>query len=591
MEFKMKKFLILFVVLLSATFFAQTPNWTGVKETNINVGSASSVDIFTNRDGNHIIVQESNNLKYYKMNLNGVAGSPITIESSAVFSPSISGNGDYIFIVYGIGSQVRVRRSTNGGTSWSLWTSFSIATSASWMESEVSNEKLHVTYLESGIVKYRYRIQDGSTWSSIMVVSEGETGTLPRITTSYGGTNKDSVYFMWQKAGTYQINHRRYELTSNSWSSILFGHTVSDPNVNIYSANLAGFRVTGTTIVVYFAYEGIDQWSNYQYYFNWVWRNKSDNTYEGIAYPNLNQTKKVYSTTTFDGNSHTAFYYQQIAGGEGGEQEVFAIWRSKQSNGYFDDVIYDYYYNPPQNQPMHVNVSSAGNEVHAIWKDDYGNNNGNNLRYKWDNQNPIAPQNLSITSHNGHPKLVWTKNPDADTDFYRIYKKITGQQDFEPYATSSTNYYIDNEEDLCTVPPPAQCQNEFLAKYKITAEDLTDKESDFSNEVEARLIGGDPEKQMAHTSKQEIYSYELEQNYPNPFNPVTSINYQIKEKGFVTLKIYDMLGREVADLLSEDHEPGQYSVVFNASNLPSGVYVYSLRVNDFVQNNKMTLLK
>jgi hypothetical protein len=83
----------------------------------------------------------------------------------------------------------------------------------------------------------------------------------------------------------------------------------------------------------------------------------------------------------------------------------------------------------------------------------------------------------------------------------------------------------------------------------------------------------------------------LNQNYPNPFNPVTTINYQIKDRGFVILKVYDMLGKEVANLVNEAQDVGQYSVDFNAGNLPTGVYIYSLRVNDFVQNNKMTLLK
>ena len=65
----------------------------------------------------------------------------------------------------------------------------------------------------------------------------------------------------------------------------------------------------------------------------------------------------------------------------------------------------------------------------------------------------------------------------------------------------------------------------------------------------------------------------------------------MKEKGFVSLKVYDMLGREVANLVNETQEEGKYSVIFNAASLPSGVYIYSLRVNDFVQNNKMTLMK
>jgi hypothetical protein len=98
----MYRIFLLIVCCFSATLFSQSANWTSVKETNINVSGALTygVDIFTNRDGNHIIVQESGNLKYYKMNINGVAGSPSTIESSAVVSPSISGDANNIYIVY-----------------------------------------------------------------------------------------------------------------------------------------------------------------------------------------------------------------------------------------------------------------------------------------------------------------------------------------------------------------------------------------------------------------------------------------------------------------------------------------------------------
>ena len=78
---------------------------------------------------------------------------------------------------------------------------------------------------------------------------------------------------------------------------------------------------------------------------------------------------------------------------------------------------------------------------------------------------------------------------------------------------------------------------------------------------------------------------------PNPFNPTTTINYQLKKNGFVNLQIYDILGKEVTNLVNEIHKAGQYTAVFNADNLPSGVYVYSLRVNDFIQNRKMILLK
>ncbi|MBZ0199326.1 MAG: T9SS type A sorting domain-containing protein [Ignavibacteriaceae bacterium] len=84
---------------------------------------------------------------------------------------------------------------------------------------------------------------------------------------------------------------------------------------------------------------------------------------------------------------------------------------------------------------------------------------------------------------------------------------------------------------------------------------------------------------------------ELFQNYPNPFNPVTEIHYRIKERGFTQLKVYDILGYEIAALVNEEKQQGSYSVSFDGSNLPSGVYFYSLRVNGFVENKKMILLR
>ncbi len=88
-----------------------------------------------------------------------------------------------------------------------------------------------------------------------------------------------------------------------------------------------------------------------------------------------------------------------------------------------------------------------------------------------------------------------------------------------------------------------------------------------------------------------VTSYSLTQNYPNPFNPVTQINYQLPEQGFVSIKVYDILGAEVASLVNEQKTQGRYSVNFDASKLASGVYIYRLQVNDYVSSKKMLLLK
>jgi hypothetical protein len=86
-------------------------------------------------------------------------------------------------------------------------------------------------------------------------------------------------------------------------------------------------------------------------------------------------------------------------------------------------------------------------------------------------------------------------------------------------------------------------------------------------------------------------SYSLSQNYPNPFNPVTSINYAIPKQGFVSLKIYDILGREITALVNEVKTPGYYVVDFDASNLGSGVYFYKIVSNDFTDIKRMMLIK
>jgi Secretion system C-terminal sorting domain len=85
--------------------------------------------------------------------------------------------------------------------------------------------------------------------------------------------------------------------------------------------------------------------------------------------------------------------------------------------------------------------------------------------------------------------------------------------------------------------------------------------------------------------------FNLSQNYPNPFNPVTSINYNVPEASVVSIKVYDLIGREVAVLVNEVKPPGIYQVSFGNENLASGVYFYKMTAGDFSSVRKMNLLK
>jgi hypothetical protein len=83
----------------------------------------------------------------------------------------------------------------------------------------------------------------------------------------------------------------------------------------------------------------------------------------------------------------------------------------------------------------------------------------------------------------------------------------------------------------------------------------------------------------------------LDQNYPNPFNPVTTIRYQLPTQGHVTLKVYDLLGREVVTLVSGQLRAGEHELAFDGHGLPTAVYYYRLQGKNFVQTKRFILLK
>ncbi len=114
-------------------------------------------------------------------------------------------------------------------------------------------------------------------------------------------------------------------------------------------------------------------------------------------------------------------------------------------------------------------------------------------------------------------------------------------------------------------------------KYRLKQIDF-DGSFTYSNEIEV---------QVDFTPK----DFVLYQNYPNPFNPSTVISYQLPVTGNVTLKVYDILGKEVVVLVNQKQEPGIYEIIFNADNLSAGVYFYQLKADGFINTKKLILLK
>lgn len=236
-----------------------------------------------------------------------------------------------------------------------------------------------------------------------------------------------------------------------------------------------------------------------------------------------------------------------------------------------------------------VAITSSANDLFAVWE--FGGAQPYYYFRHYDDV-PLVPQNfvgsVYYTQFNSYPKLDWSLNNEPDVrvndDGFIVYRSLNGGA-FLPCTTLSgqTSSFIDFSVPYAGGGPST-------ARYKIKARDLNGYESDWTNIVS--IAYGNVYKIGSDAVQKDIpKDFSLSQNYPNPFNPTTTINYSIKESGLVCLKVYDVLGTEVASLVNETKEPGNYSVTFNAANLPSGMYVYILSTGNFVDTKKLILLK
>lgn len=205
---------------------------------------------------------------------------------------------------------------------------------------------------------------------------------------------------------------------------------------------------------------------------------------------------------------------------------------------------------------------------------------------------PSKPQNLKVSLIDSWTaSLTWEANTEPDVITNGKYKIYRG----EAYSGAPSyweqialiNAYSNGQPVTSFIDDEIGPSVSRKVFYKISAVDNTQLESLCSD---YDWVSGRVPKIVSDSKIQNI-EYSLEPNYPNPFNPSTQISYSIKEAGLVQLKIYDILGKEVANLVNERKEVGHYSVNFNASKLPSGVYIYRITTNSFTQARKMILTK
>jgi hypothetical protein len=220
----------------------------------------------------------------------------------------------------------------------------------------------------------------------------------------------------------------------------------------------------------------------------------------------------------------------------------------------------------------------------------YGGPFGETYTYK--DLAPLAPRNLSAVVDSNNITVRWNKNTEADTSFYKVYRDTVIN-----FTIDSTKLVSSSADTFYVQQNP---HNVSRYVYRITCVDNQGNESQLSPELVVNVVGIEQYPQLTT-------NYLLYQNYPNPFNPSTKIGYQLKQRAYVKLMVYDIKGELVSVLVNKEQNTGYYEVEFSSSriqnpessirNLASGIYLYRIEVIGegkipvYTEMKKMILIK
>ena len=387
----------------------------------------------------------------------------------------------------------------------------------------------------SGQYFYIENHQNISYWDTTVNLGNIEKGLYVIRKDSFTPTNEDdnpSSAFMRLISAEGRYDWAVNQVVSNPWGSV--------PSVLPVFKELKPDRKNG--------YDDLD-------YIPWNWNSLSQSPIP--IYFTEDQNGKAQLDVRYTGDGKDAFRV--------GYNEVFSPWSNP--NSYKADRT---------PTPFGFKINSLVDGVYSI--DIFVNNSIE--------APPSKPIGLNISADlvNHSVKLIWENNIEPDLSFYEISRKISKDGDYwKVIGTTKNNLFIDDSifyspfEGLVTL------------NYRIRAKDVQDLYSVYSEAASIRIELNNKVTDASELNRDK--GYRVYQNYPNPFNPTTTIKYQISTSGIVSLKVYDILGREVAILVNEEKPAGSYEVVFTASSLASGIYFYKLQTGLFVETKKMILLK
>lgn len=498
---------------------------------------------------------------------------------------------NFIFISFVNASTIYFTNPTNGSTIHNVYSSSNVAVNISYSWEATQGGYMYVKLFTHDL-EYNSRVGDGiPQWRYL------STGTYYWRIELWEGTELGKEYKTAEQSISF---HVKFSLSAHNnfavGSIILEGSTVQSGSLVI--------KNIGDNVSV----GAIDQNDGNGYYRIWNssgvydsdWK-RNDSQIPGASSRYLNYsiasndngavltaglrkvcglTFQANSSMSINGNYRTSPYTESVV-----EQNSISALASSYST---DGIDYTFSKWSSGSGDVYSPITASEHESYTAVYTGKPNNNYRNLSFN--------------TSQEGQPvQLTWSMHPldNSSISHYAVYRKVTSSGTptllTTVSATGSSSYsYTDYEFAI------SNSQNKILLFYDVRpyyTPDAAYSDAAFEGVYGFYYSNKLPDEIAQNQTIQAIPEAFEVNNYPNPFNPSTTINYQLPENGFVTLKVFDILGREVATLVNENKPAGYYTVKFDASHsersrgITSGVYIYTIRVNEITQSKKMLLAK
>jgi hypothetical protein len=458
-------------------------------------------------------------------------------------------NGSRVYVGGKVGNNGSVYQTTNAGSSWSEGTSTVASTVFNCVlaDQKANSNRVWAGIGGTGVPANNIRIsENGISWGSDQTYHSGTEVNAFAANTSTGTSYSTHIY-----AGLDSYGAEKSTDGGNNWSGL-------GPNLYDITAVALNSSSSALADTVYFGSPDT------------VWKSKNGGTnIVGLSTPGFEGAKKILMHPSYSSSSN--FLWVIPADGQ-------AIYKTEDGGDSWSEV----------------STSGLTKPLNDLQRDPFDSLNiyvaTTSGVYKVDPA-PQTPAGIVGSGSPGdHPRITWSRNTEADLACYIIYRTACGIAQYDSIATVSKD-----STGFTDLAKTISGGGEGEIRYKVKAKDNAGGFSGLSSSVGFACTQRQAKSAGSATELPTIIA--LHPSFPNPFNPTTEIRFDLPEPATVSLAIYDLLGRKVADLATGRYEAGYHSAVWNASDMASGVYLARFTVVNelgnavYTKTNKLVLMK